>query len=126
MGMVGYVTRSSAAIGEVVSVVLFVVATLVVNNKMKRIFNQIVHKGSRRGSSRPADDGALELTRESQLKLFWQAEPRLVISILRFMEVGYTRCTLRFYLSSGKTWEANDSPFDMLLHLYLGSIKDSA
>ena len=97
MGMVAYTTGSGIVIGRFLSGIFFamllsfIVITVLLYFKMKSIFRDILSMKhlSRRGTGTTSSEDSQEEGLKRQESLFWFGKPKLVISIIQFMQFGY-------------------------------------
>jgi len=92
LGMVAYSTEDAELLGVIMKVIFFsamfgfILVSLVLYNKMKKIFSIIINWKRPSMSIREDEE---ERNRQEQRDLFWQGDPQLVIALIQVMQFGY-------------------------------------
>jgi hypothetical protein len=93
MGLVAYETEDSEIVGTTMiwiffwCLVVFLLASVLVYNKMKSIFKTIMHKKTLWDIR--SDGEIKEQLADEQLALFWGGDPKYVIAAIQFMQFGF-------------------------------------
>ena len=93
LGLVAYETEDSEIVGTTMiwiffwCLVVFLLASVLVYNKMKSIFKTIMHTKTLWDIQN--DDEIKEQLADEQLALFWGGDPKYVIAAIQFMQFGF-------------------------------------